>query len=185
MAISIHHGTNKQRGTALIVSLLILIVLTILGVAAMSTNTMEEKMAGNSRKIDLAFQAAESALRDAQIDLTKNPLSFPSPSSPNPCSPNGLCTPSTTGTPVWDTVNWSTSARTYGVYTHVYTGSAPIPNMPQPVYIIEKMPPVVTPGSSLGQKSYNSQPPQVYRITSRATGPGGVAVVELQSVYRP
>lgn len=178
MAISTHHGSKKQRGTALIVSLLILTVLTILGVASMSTNAMEEKMAGNSRKIDLAFQAAESALRDAQTDLTKNnPTVFDST-----CT-NGLCLPSTTGTPVWDTVNWSTNARTYGAYT----GAAAIPGVPAPVYIIEKMPPVVTAGSNLGQApSYNGPlTSQVYRITSRATGPGGVGVVELQSVYKP
>ncbi len=176
MAISIHHGINRQRGTALIVSLLILIVLTILGVAAMSTTTMEEKMAGNSRRIDLAFQSAESALRDAQIDLTKNNLT----AFDSTCT-NGLCLPSTTGTPVWDTVNWSTNARIYGAYT----GAAAIPGGPAPVYIIEKMPPMVTPGNNLGQKDYNSLPSQVYRITARATGPGGVAVVELQSVYKP
>mgnify|MGYP000308384430 CR=1 FL=1 len=172
MAIPAHHGTQKQRGTALIVSLLILIVLTILGVAAMSTNTMEEKMAGNSRKIDLAFQAAESALRDAQTDpaIKNNSTAFDS------TCPNGLCLPSVTGTPVWDTVNWSTNARTYGAYT----GAAAISGVPAPVYIIEKMPPVVIPGHNLSQAGS-----LVYRITSRATGPGGVVVVELQSVYEP
>ncbi|HDK45694.1 MAG TPA: PilX protein, partial [Actinobacteria bacterium] len=89
MAISAHHGSKKQRGTALIVSLLILLVLTILGVAAMSTTTMEEKMAGNSRKIDLAFQSAESALRDAQTDpAIKNDLT----AFDSTCT-NGLCLP--------------------------------------------------------------------------------------------
>ena len=174
MAISAHHGSKKQRGTALIVSLLILLVLTILGVAAMSTTTMEEKMAGNSRKIDLAFQSAESALRDAQTDpAIKNDLT----TFDSTCT-NGLCLPSVTGTPVWDTVNWSTNARIYGAYT----GATAIPGVPAPVYIIEKMPPVVTPGNNLGQAGSSSQ---VYRITSRATGPGGVVVVELQSVYKP
>lgn len=52
-----------QRGAVLIVSLLILLVLTIIGVAAMNTSNLEEKMAGNSRAKDITFQAAESALR--------------------------------------------------------------------------------------------------------------------------
>jgi len=52
-----------QRGAVLIVSLLILLVLTIIGVAAMNTSNLEEKMAGNTRAKDITFQAAESALR--------------------------------------------------------------------------------------------------------------------------
>ncbi|HKK14559.1 MAG TPA: PilX N-terminal domain-containing pilus assembly protein [Gammaproteobacteria bacterium] len=47
----------------LVVSLLILLVLTIIGVTAMSTTNLEEKMAGNMRTKNLTFQAAESGLR--------------------------------------------------------------------------------------------------------------------------
>ncbi len=55
-----------QRGSVLIVSMLMLLVLTLIGITAMSTSTLEEKMAGNSRDQNLAFQAAEAALRDAE-----------------------------------------------------------------------------------------------------------------------
>ncbi len=57
---------KKQTGSALIVSLSILLVLTILGVSAMRTTSLEEKMAGNSRDAQMAFEAAESALRSAE-----------------------------------------------------------------------------------------------------------------------
>ncbi len=54
---------GRQIGAVLVISLLILLVLTILGLSAMGTAGLEEKMAGNARAKDLGFQAAESALR--------------------------------------------------------------------------------------------------------------------------
>lgn len=57
---------NRQTGSALFLSLVFLLLLTLLGVTAMESGTLEEKMAGNSRSRNVAFQAAESALRDAE-----------------------------------------------------------------------------------------------------------------------
>jgi type IV pilus assembly protein PilX len=54
---------RRQQGSILLVSLIILLVLTILGVTTLSSVAMEERMAGNLRDGDLAFQAAEAALR--------------------------------------------------------------------------------------------------------------------------
>lgn len=53
---------NRQRGFALVVGLIFLLVLTILGVTALRTTTLEERMAGNLQKRTLAFQDAESAI---------------------------------------------------------------------------------------------------------------------------
>ena len=55
-----------QEGFVLIVGLVILGLLTMLALSAMRDTTMQEKMAGASRDSGLAFQAAESALRDAE-----------------------------------------------------------------------------------------------------------------------
>lgn len=64
-------GTARgQRGTILFVSLIILLLLTILGVTAMSNVTMEERMAGNLRDANLAEEAAEAALRSGEAWLT-------------------------------------------------------------------------------------------------------------------
>lgn len=57
---------RKQKGTVLAISLIILLLMTLIAVTAMQSTTLEEKMAGNSRDRDLALQAAESALRDAE-----------------------------------------------------------------------------------------------------------------------
>lgn len=52
----------RQRGAVLAVSLFIVLVLALLGVTAMNTATLENKMAGNAQSTTLAFQAAESGL---------------------------------------------------------------------------------------------------------------------------
>ena len=54
---------GRQIGAVLVISLLILLVLTILGMSAMGTAGLEEKMAGNARAKNLGFQAAGSGLR--------------------------------------------------------------------------------------------------------------------------
>lgn len=43
--------------------------MTLLGLSAVKTSLMEEKMSGNSRDVTLAFQAAETGLRDAELWL--------------------------------------------------------------------------------------------------------------------
>jgi len=51
-----------QYGFVLIVALVLLLVLTVLGLAAAQSTSLEERMAGNARNHDLAFQAAEAGL---------------------------------------------------------------------------------------------------------------------------
>ena len=57
---------KQQRGVALIVSLIMLLLMTILGLAALRTSLLEEKMAANTRDKTLAFEASEIGLRDAE-----------------------------------------------------------------------------------------------------------------------
>ena len=59
-----------QEGFVLIVGLVIMGLLTMLALSGMRDSTMQEKMAGASRDSGLAFQAAESALRDAENCIT-------------------------------------------------------------------------------------------------------------------
>jgi type IV pilus assembly protein PilX len=53
----------RQQGAGLVVGLIILVVLTLLGVQAMRSNVSQERMASNMRERNVAFQAAEAALR--------------------------------------------------------------------------------------------------------------------------
>ncbi len=65
-------GRTKQSGTALLISLVILVVMTVLGLSAMSNTVLEAKMATNIQQRQIAFQAAEKALRDAEAWLAAN-----------------------------------------------------------------------------------------------------------------
>lgn len=56
----------RQRGAALIIGLIMLLILTLLGVAAISNVTLQERMAGSLTDHKHAFQAAEIALRRAE-----------------------------------------------------------------------------------------------------------------------
>ncbi len=58
---------HAQRGAILAVSLVFLIILTLVGVGAMQNTLLEEKMAGNVKDRNLAFQNAESAVREAEL----------------------------------------------------------------------------------------------------------------------
>lgn len=63
----------RQRGVALIVALILLIVATLLGLAGIRVATMQERMSANMYDRALAMQASESALRAAEAALTANP----------------------------------------------------------------------------------------------------------------
>ncbi len=56
------YKTLRQNGAVLIVSLIILLVMTVLGLAAAGSANMELRMAGNSERINTTLQAAESAV---------------------------------------------------------------------------------------------------------------------------
>ncbi|MFL1466336.1 PilX N-terminal domain-containing pilus assembly protein [Marinobacter sp. DUT-3] len=55
------HSIDSQRGAVLIVSLVILLVLTLIGVAGMNSSVMQERMASNAQNSNRAFQGAESS----------------------------------------------------------------------------------------------------------------------------
>ena len=58
----LNHSKAGQNGTVLIVSLIILLVMTVLGLTAAGSASMELRMAGNSERINTTLQAAESAV---------------------------------------------------------------------------------------------------------------------------
>lgn len=75
-------NTQRQQGMVLITALVMLVVLTMLGLSSMGTNTLEERMAANSQEVNRAFQTAEAGLQMAlgnadQFDLNRtkaNPI---------------------------------------------------------------------------------------------------------------
>lgn len=65
-----HSNANQQSGATLLVALMFLVIMAMLGVSIANVTTLQERMAGNTRDRDLALQAAEAALHDAEQNLS-------------------------------------------------------------------------------------------------------------------
>jgi type IV pilus assembly protein PilX len=181
----------RERGISLVTTLVLMLATLGLGVAVMSVNAMEERMIANTKDRDLALQAAEAALRDAEQDVASN--ISPTTGFTDTCT-SGLCTPpsqrdglgSLASLPVEDArlgFEWSVDAnvRRYGQYT----GGAQFPSVAeQPRYVIEKFSFLGTPaGESVVLGAEPVAPGVGYRITARAVGARAETVVVLQSIY--
>lgn len=70
MSIRIEGQDPRQSGTALPVALIFMVIMTLIGVAGLQSSNMQERMAGNLRDRNLAFQAAEAALRGGEAWVT-------------------------------------------------------------------------------------------------------------------
>ena len=167
-------GTN-QRGVALIVGLLMLVILAIIGVGTMSMTSLDETMAGNMRDRELAFQSAETALRYAEQQLEVLPFSCgfadvapPAASSINLTAEDGstitIWDPAASNIPdPWNATSWAAATA----YPSNLLGVAEPPR-----YIIEQVSVDATDNSI------------VYRITGRGVGSSPVARSVVQSYFR-
>ena len=63
----------RQRGAALAIGLILLLVLTVLAVSGMNTASMELVMAGNEQYRQRAFHASETGIEQALADLPTVP----------------------------------------------------------------------------------------------------------------
>lgn len=163
-------GCTEQRretGSVLVVGIVILMVLTLMAVVAMRVTTLEERMAGGLRDRDLAFQAAEAALREGEGILTLASL-------PSFDDTDGYFQPDRT---LWDRNNsvWSSGSIEF---SEDLDGVAE-----QPRYIIEELPPVP---ESLGSLAADEPIPDagVYRVTARGVGGRESSVVMLQTTFK-
>ena len=177
----------KQRGSALIMGMVLLIVLTLLASVASNSSVMQEQMTGNFRDMTLAFEASENAARWGEAWLT----SFTTLNASNiPCE--SACS---MGQPIWlygnhpddvayrDDNWWNNFGHTYGYDpgTNADT-SMRIPNVDeQPRYLMEQ--------TFFKQENLTELPPTAivyYRVTSRGQGarPNSVSVVETTVVRR-
>lgn len=60
---------NRQSGVVLVTALILLVVMTLLGLAGIRLVTQEERMTGYAYDRGLAFQASEAALRQAETAI--------------------------------------------------------------------------------------------------------------------
>jgi len=188
---------KPQRGASLIMVMLILIVVSLLGVGAAQVALMSERGARNDRDQQVAWQAAEAALIDAEVDMidststrkiaSKSVFDATTQSVFLPgCGTSGmsvgLCDLAMTGKPAWLTVDFTatgSSAPTtaFGTFTgHTFAaGGVGIQPAKVPRYVIESVP------DPIGDKS---NPTYLYRITSMGFGPRADIQAVMQMLYR-
>ncbi len=193
-------SAHKQQGFVFVTGLVFLVVISLLGVTAMKTATLEERMAGNLRDRNLALQAAEMGLRYAEQHIRDND---PGTNVPNPidgvtdfdeaCT-NGLCyygagdpapgEPGAANTAFAWTTNCTpdcpivyTAGITFITNGFPYIAPAlPAGVLAPPTYLIEGIQKI--PAGSSSARHY-------YRITVRAQGAQLGTVVRLQEIFRP
>jgi hypothetical protein len=61
--VSGFNAPKRERGVALIIGLLLLLVLTIMGIAAMRSTGLQERMSANNQQQMITFQGAEAGIR--------------------------------------------------------------------------------------------------------------------------
>jgi type IV pilus assembly protein PilX len=164
----------KQSGIVLIFSLIMLSLLTIIGVTALQVTGLEEKMAGNNKDSNTAFQAAEAALRDAETDIKSSRVSGLTGMDAS-CS-SGLCTNTTKIIHIESQAALVENAITYGSYS-LEPNLVGIPAAQQPRYLIEGRK-IKIAGSAAGFK-------HSYEITAIAQGGQSTTKKVINEVYIP
>lgn len=112
MKTRIARSAAAQRGMALITSLLLLVVMTILAVSMFRSYGMQEKIAGNVREKQRALNAAVSAQQYAEWALTNGtpPITTTCPAGIVPAASLQIC--SLTAPPVdFTSIPWGTGMR--------------------------------------------------------------------------
>lgn len=177
----------RQGGATLLIGVIFLVILTLLGISAATISTRDERMAGNLRDRNVAFQAAEAALRDARRDiLSYRKLKGYTGFSPDvgDCSTGefiGLCRPATEGQQVWEAfLTDEAKSVAYGSQTNLSDGFEASVSK-QPRYVVEVLP---DPNTKESLK-VGSTIKVVYRITSIGYGANEGTRVFLQEVIRP
>lgn len=78
-----------ERGAALVVGMVLLVILTLLAISGMNTSTTELFMAGNEMYQENAFQAAETGIERTMATSTFNPGVLPPAEPPVVTLANG------------------------------------------------------------------------------------------------
>ncbi len=178
-----------QRGIALVVALILLVVITLVGLAAVRGTIMQQKMASNLYDREVGFQSAEAAMRTATALITSNPglAARNCQAGGVVCMANPFTDP---GLPAGSIKDVAT-----GTATGQFTASSVARGQPQ--YVVENMGNWHDPNSNTGfnqtanSAQYGAQGTSTtaiyYRVTARSGDPATVgdrAVVTLQAMIK-
>ena len=174
---------STQQGVVLVVCLIFLLVLTVLGVTAMRTTQLEERMAGNARNGKIAFQAAEAALREGEewvmdIDLYDPPSAITICASP-PCELWEKNAAALVELHLQDAAWWQTQGREYGSGTDAIAEAGADPR-----FIVEYI--GYDPGVTIIDTDERAQQlgPHLYRGSAAGFGGDTAAQRVVQSTVR-
>jgi type IV pilus assembly protein PilX len=168
-------AARRQRGAAMVIALVMLLVLTVLGTATARLTLLEERMTGNTQDNRVAFQAAEAALRDGE-DLLEEPV------IPDFDGTGALYQPAAPDEePLWRSLDFASAgdASQYGGFADADGSLA----RAGASWFIEELPRVPTSGVSLAADTPVDDA-RFYRVTARGVGIAGAAAVTLQTTYR-
>ena len=171
----------KQQGVVLAVALIMLVLITLLSVSAMRSTIMEERMASNSHNNNLAFQMAETALRQAEGLLNANPNAL-SVDKGRTQQVGGWqkvsCEVVLDSVDFYDEDNWRPPPPASAPACY-YIGNADNAMSNPPQYFIEFL------HAKTPQDATNPEPRECfYRITARGYGADQNSVAMLQTTYR-
>ena len=161
-------GSRDQQGAVLIMGLVILLLLTLLGTSSMQVTSLQLIMAKNAADAALAFQAAESALRDAEAHIEASINDLTAFDGVNGETRGYYHENAPSETPNWMSASWGGSG-TRSAETSL-TGVAA-----QPEYLIEYLRLVLPAPESTGI--------WIFRITALGTGGTSRARAMLQTTY--
>jgi type IV pilus assembly protein PilX len=181
---------SRQQGAVLYIALILLIILTIIGVAAARLQTGEAVMARNDQNHQLALQAAEAALRNVEVNLADGNWSIPQFAANTQglyvlqTEVQGGVAALTQPGSIADQIKWSAAypapnpVMTYTGPALANAAASPVPTQ----VIIENLPPVARAGDPLCTPSNQTQSCAVYRVTVHAVGGDASASATLQSI---
>ncbi|WP_415897097.1 PilX N-terminal domain-containing pilus assembly protein [Neptuniibacter sp. QD72_48] len=161
----------RQRGTTLIITMVFLLVISIIGLAGMDVTGLEERMAGNMRDRNMAFQSAEAALLEGENYLESLVI------LPAFDDSDGHYALRTDGEKNWDFIDWSSSSA-----VRSYTGNGFSELAAPSAYILEDL--AAASSSDSLEVGVPVDKKRFYRVTSRAVGLTGSSEVMLQTVYK-
>jgi type IV pilus assembly protein PilX len=168
-------GIQKQRGVSLVIVLILLLIMTLLGLASMRVGLLQERMGSGQFDRSLSFQAVEAAVREAEARIDTTLVStFPTAS----CAA-GLCP-----TPVAGATNrWDLATPPAGTWATSTTNMTQSGLTVAPTYMIEYMGKTPKYLAQVGLTSdEETQTVDIFRITARSTQADRATVI-LQSNY--
>ncbi|HEY2346453.1 MAG TPA: PilX N-terminal domain-containing pilus assembly protein [Xanthomonadaceae bacterium] len=175
---------RRQRGAALMVVLILLLIMTLLGLASLRGTLMDQRMSANTYDRNLSLQEAEAALREGEAVLAPGVAS----SSFTSACTSGLCSQPVAAAGTLD--RWSDTSfnnKWQNVSSSLITSLSVEPGAGTPQYFIEYM--GVAPNFA-GCDQVDPILPQCltprYRVTARNADPtvaGDRSMVYLQSTY--